>query len=146
MRGSTREVLWADSYITGNLLIWGRTGDRTPPATTAFRGDLLPRQVSHCEEVAEKIEREVQFVGNPLLGTVPPIHWIFSDGTGETIVVEPDRDGLHVYRNTMGVMTNSPGYPWHRTNLLTYAGLRDLDYDTLHINGDSLEQCFSGAA
>ena len=57
------------------------------------------------------------------------------------IVVEPDRDGLKVYRNTIGVMTNSPGYSWHRLNLLNYAGIRDLDYDVLDLESDRLNQC-----
>ena len=70
----------------------------------------------------------MSLVAIPMLGTVPPIHWMFSDRTGESIVVESDRDGLHIYRNTVGVMTNSPGYPWHRTNLLNYPQLRPLDY------------------
>ena len=118
----------------------GRLRLQPPFAVTYFLA-----KCATVEEVAEKIEREVQLVGNPLLGTVPPIHWIFSDGTGETIVVEPDRDGLHVYRNTMGVMTNSPSYQWHRLNLLNYAQIRDLDYEGFQINGEQLEQCFSGS-
>lgn len=70
---------------------------------------------------------------------------MFSDRTGESIVVESDRDGLHIYRNTVGVMTNSPGYPWHRTNLLNYPQLRPLDYGELAWGGERLEPCFSGS-
>ena len=60
-------------------------------------------------------------------------------------VIEPDVDGLHIYRSTVGVMTNSPGYPWHRTNLLNYVGLRDLDYDEWELEDNRLSQCFSGS-
>ena len=42
-------------------------------------------------------------------------------------------------------MTNSPGYPWHRTNLLNYVGLRDLDYDEWELEDNRLSQCFSGS-
>ncbi len=80
-----------------------------------------------------------------MLGTVPSLHWTFCDRTGESIVVEPDGDGLHIYRRTIGVMTNSPSYSWHRLNLLNYAGLRDLDYDAVQLCGDSIPQCFSGS-
>ena len=96
------------------------------------------------EEVARALEERVSLVAIPMLGTVPPIHWMFSDRTGESIVVESDRDGLHIYRNTVGVMTNSPGYPWHRTNLLNYPQLRPLDYGELAWGGERLEPCFSG--
>ena len=85
------------------------------------------------EEVARALEERVSLVAIPMLGTVPPIHWMFSDRTGESIVVESDRDGLHIYRNTVGVMTNSPGYPWHRTNLLNHPQLRPLDLSLIHI-------------
>lgn len=117
--------------------------------TTALQPPLvvyhLLAQCASAAEAADMLERQVTLAAVPMLGTVPPLHWCFSDRTGETIVVEPDRDGLHLYRSTIGVMTNSPGYPWHRLNLLNYAGIRDLDYDTLEVAGDRLEQCFSGS-
>lgn len=46
-------------------------------------------------------------------------------------------------RNALGVLTNSPGYPWQRMNLLNYAGVRDLDRDILDW-GEGLMPCFSG--
>ena len=104
----------------------------------------LLAQCATVEEAVRCLEKELRLVPLPLLGTVPPLHWSFSDRTGESIVVEPDREGLHIYRNTLGVMTNSPGYPWHRLNLLNYAGLRDLDHPGTHL-AKELEQCFSGS-
>ena len=119
------------------------------PGTLALQPPFL---VSHClaqcasvEEVVRLVQEEATLVSVPLLGAVPTLHWSFSDRTGETVVIEPDQDGVHVYRNTIGVMTNSPGYGWHRTNLLAYAGLRDLDYDDVTYEGDRQEQCFSGS-
>ena len=123
---------------------------------TEPRPGTLPLQppflVSHClaqcasvDEVVKLVQEESTLVSVPLLGAVPPLHWSFSDRTGETIVIESDADGLHLYRHTIGVMTNSPGYSWHRTNLLAYAGLRDLDYDAVEYAGDRQEQCFSGS-
>lgn len=108
---------------------------------------LVLHLLAQCASVAEAaalLEEELALADIPLLGTVPPLHWSFSDTTGETMVVEPDTGGLHIYRRTLGVMTNSPGYPWHRLNLLNYAGLRDLDHASTPF-GDSLEQCFSGS-
>ena len=105
----------------------------------------LLAQCDTVEQVVQVIRQQVSLVDAPLLGTVPPLHWCFSDRTGETIVIEPDQDGVHIYRNTIGVMTNSPSYPWHRTNLLNYAGIRDLDYDTVEMAGEQIPQCFSGS-
>ena len=105
----------------------------------------LLAQCASVAEAAELVEQEVTLLGRPMLGTVPPLHWAFRDTTGETMVIEPDADGVKLYRHTLGVMTNSPGYPWHRLNLLNYAGIRDLDYDGLELEGERLEQCFSGS-
>ena len=123
--------------------------DEARPGTLAVQPPFL---VSHClsqcetvGEVARLVEKDASLVSVPLLGAVPPLHWSFSDRTGETIVIEPDADGVRVYRNTIGVMTNSPGYGWHRTNLLNYAGLRDLDYDGTCLGGEKQPQCFSGS-
>ena len=38
------------------------------------------------------------------------LHWMIADQTG-TIVVESMKDGLHVYDNPVGVMTNNPPFP-----------------------------------
>lgn len=115
------------------------------PVQPPFLVTYLLGSCGSVSEAVRELEERICLSGRPMLGMVPTLHWIFSDRSGETVIAEPDRDGLHIYRNTMGVMTNSPGYPWHRTNLLNYAGLRELDYDALSINGDMLPQCFSGS-
>lgn len=96
------------------------------------------------EEVVDTIENKITIVGLPILGTVATVHWVFTDKTGETVIIEPDENGISIYRNSMGVMTNSPSYSWHRLNLLNYFNIRNLDYDKLDINGEQLGQCFSG--
>ena len=116
----------------------------TAPVQPPFFVTHALAQCKSLEEIVTMVEKEITPVGFPVFGTVPTIHWIFTDRTGETIIIEPDKTGISVYRNTMGVMTNSPGYPWHRLNLLNYFNIRNLDYDTLKINGDMLTQCFSG--
>ena len=119
------------------------------PGTAALQPPLavgwLLGQCASVEEAARVLRDEMTLVARPLLGTVPPLHWSFSDRSGEVMVVESDEGGLHLYRNTLGVMTNSPSYSWHRLNLLNYAGIRDLDYDTVEVCGEHLAQCFSGS-
>lgn len=117
----------------------------TTPIQPPFLVYHLLAQCATVEEVVQVLRKELTLVDRPFWGTAPPLHWTFSDRTGESIVVEPDEDGLHIHRSTIGVMTNSPDYRWHRLNLLNYAGIRDLDHDGLCICGDSLTQCFSGS-
>lgn len=114
------------------------------PLQPAFAVTYFLAKCATVEEVVKQIENNVSFIGKPILNSFPTLHWTFSDATGETIVVEPDKDGVHIYRNTMGVMTNSPSYSWHRLNLLNYVSIRDLDYDERTINGEAFKQCFSG--
>ena len=111
-----------------------------PPGGVVYH--LLARCAS-VAEAAEVLEREVTITAVPLLGTVPTVHWAFTDETGESMVIEPEADGLRIYRNALGVLTNSPGYPWQRMNLLNYAGVRDLDQDILDW-GEGLMPCSSG--
>lgn len=111
-----------------------------PPGAAAYH---LLAQCSSVEEVVRLLETEVTLTTIPLLGVVPTVHWAFADKTGESVVIEPEAEGLRIYRNTLGVMTNSPGYSWQRTNLLNYAGVRDLDRGPVDLAA-GLEPCFSG--
>ena len=52
------------------------------------------------------------------------LHWRVADKYGRQIVIEYI-DGLPmVYENRLGVLTNSPGYKWHITNLNNYINLK----------------------
>lgn len=116
----------------------------TRPIQPPFLVYHLLAQCATAEEAARCLEEELTLVDLPLLGTVPPLHWSFCDAAGTSIVVEPDEDGLHIYRNTLGVMTNSPGYPWHRLNLLNYTGIQDRDRDGPDLGDQGPPPCFSG--
>ena len=117
------------------------------PGTVAIApGGVVYHILSQCATVAEAarmLKRDVTIAAISLMGTVPTVHWVFTDETGETLVAEPERDGLRIYRNTLGVMTNSPGYEWQRTNLLNYAAVQDLERGAGTLT-DEQETCFSG--
>lgn len=117
------------------------------PGTIALPpGGVVWHLLARCAtvaEAAEMLEREVTVTAAPVLGAVPTVHWAFADETGESIVAEPAAEGVRIYRNALGVLTNSPDYPWQRTNLLNYTGVRDLDRDAGPL-GAGLEPCFSG--
>lgn len=61
-----------------------------------------------------------------------PQHFMIKEASGRTIVVEPsEKLAFEVYENTVGVMTNSPKYDWHVTNLQCYSGLKEVSYPEL---------------
>ena len=51
---------------------------------------------------------------------LPTLHWIAADKNGKSIVIEKTKEGLKVHENPIGVLTNSPTFDWHLTNLNEY--------------------------
>jgi choloylglycine hydrolase len=56
-------------------------------------------------------------------GLVPPVHYTVADASGRSVVIEFVDGKTHVYENPLGVLTNSPTFDWHLTNLRNYLGL-----------------------
>ena len=55
------------------------------------------------------------------LGFVMPVHFNIIDKSGAGLVLEHVKgEGVKWYDNTVGVLTNSPPYSWHMTNLRNY--------------------------
>src|SRR6266571_3306875 len=53
-------------------------------------------------------------------GFAPEAHYIVQDASGKTIVIEYVGGKLNVHDNPLGVVTNSPAFDWHMTNLRNY--------------------------
>lgn len=51
-----------------------------------------------------------------------PLHWIIADDK-EAITVETIEDGLKIYENPIGVLTNNPPFPYQMFNLNNYANI-----------------------
>ena len=52
------------------------------------------------------------------------VHWRVAEPGGRMVVLEFVDGIAHIYENTLGVLTNSPGFMWHMTNLNNYVNLR----------------------
>ena len=76
------------------------------------------------EEVRDNI-KDIVLVNTVVdaLGGPPPLHFIVRDPFGKSLVIEPLQGELKVYDNLVGVMTNSPTFDWHLTNLINYRAL-----------------------
>ena len=59
----------------------------------------------------------------PALGITPPLHLLVTESSGKAIVVEFTKGQLKIYDAPLGVITNSPNYDWHETNLRNYINL-----------------------
>jgi choloylglycine hydrolase len=54
---------------------------------------------------------------------LPTLHWMVTDKSGKSLVIEQTEEGLKIFDNPVGVMTNAPSFDWHLINLTQYAGL-----------------------
>lgn len=77
-------------------------------------------------------------------GDVPPFHYVVYDKTGKSIVIEPLNGKLVVYDNPIGVMTNSPTFDWHLTNLSNYINLSPMNVKTKTVDGYQLKSFGQG--
>jgi choloylglycine hydrolase len=53
-------------------------------------------------------------------GFAPEAHYVVHDASGKSIVIEYVGGKLNIYDNPLGVVTNSPAFDWHMTNLRNY--------------------------
>lgn len=86
--------------------------------------DLIPWITGNFETIDELRPHldKVNLVGVPFAENLqlPTLHWIVTDLTGKSIVIEKTKEAFKVYDNPVGVMTNAPSFDWHTTNLSQY--------------------------
>jgi choloylglycine hydrolase len=66
---------------------------------------------------------------------VPPLHYVMHDAEGNSLVVEYFDGKLKLYDNPLGVMTNSPGFDWHLTNVRNYVNLSAVNVAPISLDG-----------
>lgn len=83
---------------------------------------------ANLKEVKSTID-DIVLIDEPIIDGVPtaPLHFIITDKTGESIIVEQTKDGLKWFENPVGVLSNSPTFDWHLTNLSQFT---DLQYNS----------------
>lgn len=80
-----------------------------------------------------------------MMNVITPLHWIITDKTGNIIVIEPMKDGIMIYDNPLGVMTNSPDFNWHLTNIRNYIGVSPNKTGPIQLNGMTFSPFGAGA-
>ena len=88
--------------------------------------ELIPYLLGKYESVSQvrKALGEINLVNINFAEELPlsPLHWMISD-ENEAIVVEPMADGLRVYDNPVGVLTNNPPFDKQLFYLNNYRSL-----------------------
>jgi penicillin V acylase-like amidase (Ntn superfamily) len=65
--------------------------------------------------------------------TPPTVHFIFTDRSGASIVVEFVNGQQHIFDNVAHVLTNAPTYDWHISNVRNYLNLSTVGAASLRI-------------
>ncbi|MBA3662454.1 MAG: choloylglycine hydrolase family protein [Gammaproteobacteria bacterium] len=88
-------------------------------------GDWILSNFESVEQVKNAIGK-IYVYASPIPGmgdTIFPLHFSVYDAQGRGLVIEYVGGKLKMYDNTVGVLTNSPTYDWHLTNLNNYVHL-----------------------
>ena len=72
-------------------------------------------------------------------------HWRFADSSGRQVVLEIIDGTPRFYENTLGVLTNSPGFEWQLTNLNNYVNLFPGSAPAQRINNLDLKSFGAGS-
>jgi choloylglycine hydrolase len=68
---------------------------------------------------------------NPVMKMIPPVHFAVHDSNGKNLVIEFVNGQKNIYDNPNGVLTNTPTFDWHITNLRNYLYLRSQNVNPL---------------
>ena len=77
-----------------------------------------------CVDEARQLLQNMNVWDLPFSQEFPtsPLHWMICD-CEKSIVAEPMADGLHIYEDPFGVLTNNPPFPYHLYHLADYRNL-----------------------
>ncbi len=114
-------VFYFPGYAGYQAIPDGDTGRTLAPQELA--GFLLGTCANAEEAVEASRSIRVGEVVFKEFGFVPPFHFIVNDASGKSVVLEYVGGELKVHRNPLGVMSNSPTFDWHMTNLSNYVNL-----------------------
>lgn len=104
---------------------YGMYEDYNPDTKSTSISDLqlVSLLLGECADVndAKELLSRVHVVStDPRASTA---HWRIADASGRQVVLEIVDKKLNFYENKLGVLTNSPGFEWHLTNLNNYINL-----------------------
>ncbi len=90
--------------------------------------EFIPYILGKCKDISEarSLLERINLVKLNFSEDLPlsPLHWIISDKE-KSITVESVKEGLKVYDNPYGVLTNNPTFDYHLMNIRVYMCLNE---------------------
>ena len=109
--------------------------------------EFIPWLLCRCASVdgAKRLLSNVNITNTPFNESLPAaqLHWIIADKSG-CIVVESVKDGLKVYENPVGVLTNNPPFETQMFMLNNYMSLSPKQPQNTFANGLALNSYSRG--
>ncbi len=103
----------------GNAYYNQKTSNR--PNVAPF--EIIPLILSTCKSTNEAVSliKEINIADINFDEMLPssPLHWIVADNDN-CVSVEPEKEGLKIHKNPVGVLTNNPPFTYHMMNLNNY--------------------------
>ena len=97
-----------------------------PDRTNIAQFEFIPWLLGRCASVAQARTElsKLNLTGTPFSAALPAaqLHWLIADQK-EAVTIESAADGLHVYENPVGVLTNNPPFEQQLFNLNNYMAL-----------------------
>ncbi len=88
--------------------------------------ELIPWVLTQCKNIAQarSLLENTQLIAKAFNEQLPlsPLHWIIADRQG-SIVLETTREGMKIFDNKLGVLTNNPPFEHQMQNLSQYMSL-----------------------
>lgn len=110
----------------------------TKTKTSVGSIEMVHFLLGHCKDVPEVLEilKEIEIIGieDPITNSVAPLHWYVIDKNNKCIVIEKTKKGLVVYNNEIKVLSNSPTFDWHLTNLRNYLNFSTVQKEEKNLN------------
>lgn len=100
--------------------------DKAPDKDNVSQFEFITWILSQCDSVtaAKALLERINLDNEPFSDKLPcaQLHWIIADKNG-AVTVESVRDGIKVYDNPAGVLTNNPPFDMQMFNLNNYMNL-----------------------
>ena len=107
--------------------------------------EFIPWILSQCATVSEARAKldGINLTGTPFSSQLPAaqLHWIIAD-KDEAITVESMKDGLHIYDNPVGVLTNNPPFDLSSQSRFVRAAFTRLNAISSDTEEESVSQFF----
>ena len=138
-----------EAGLSAGLFFFPNFGSYTPydiAKNTTTLADLqvvqwILTQFSSIDELKQNIGN-INIVG---LEENAVVHWRIGEPNGRQVVMEIVRGEVSFFENTVGVITNAPGFEWHLANLDNYVNLRPGSASPYNL-GNQLVQPIGGSS